>query len=226
VGLDYIVVNEKRVKKLKEEVNINLNNLIPSYQVDAIANLLKAHGIQNFCIQLGNETLFRGSSAHKEPWKIVQKIATHQSVDNLLDVHIHLQDKAIAILQNYTTQDYTIQEHSTDRLDIIIDPLTGQLATNSFIAAFVFAEDCITARAYATAFMAKSFPAASNIVESIAGIDLFFIYKDAAEAIKFYHSPGLQIQHIESSNKVVIQKSDIKPSNTPSTDSTKEEKKS
>ena len=38
VSLDYIVVNKTRVKKLKENVTININNLIPGLQVDNIAN--------------------------------------------------------------------------------------------------------------------------------------------------------------------------------------------
>jgi len=220
VGLDYIVVNEKRVKKLKEEVSINLNGLIPSYKVDAIANLLKSHEIQDFCIRLGNQTLVHGTRARKKPWKIVQKIATQQPTDKPLDVHIDLQNKAISIIQNYTTK-----EHDSDRLDIVIDPLTGHLATTNLVAAFVFAEDCTTARAYATAFMAKSFLTVSAIVERLDGIDFFLIYKDETGATKFYHSPSLQIQHREGSNKFIIQKSDTKLSSITPINSTKEEKK-
>ncbi len=219
VGLDYIVVNEERVKKLKEEININLNSLIPSYEVDAIAKLLKSHEIQDFYIQLGNAILVRGTNDRKKPWKIVQKIASQQSDDNLLNVHINLQNKAISIIQNYTTK-----EHDSNRLDIVIDPLTGHLATTNLIAAFVFAEDCITARAYAIAFMAKSFLTAPSIVERLDGMDFLLIYKDEVGATKFQHSPGLQILHTEGSNKVIIQKSATKLSNITSTNSTEEEK--
>lgn len=216
VGLDYIVVNEERAKKLKEEVNINLNSLIPSYEVDAIANLLKSHKVQDFYIQLGNETLVRGTNARKKPWKIVQKIATEQPTEKILDVHINLQNKAISIIKNHTSQ-----KEGSYQLDVVIDPLTGNLALNNFIAAFVFAEDCISARTYATAFMAKSFLTASSIVERLGDIDFFIIYKDEAGASRFRYSTGLQVDHQEGSNKVFIQKLDTKSPSTGYTYSTK-----
>jgi thiamine biosynthesis lipoprotein len=209
VGLDYIVLNEKRVKKLKEEVSINFNGLINSYQVDEIAHFLKSREIQDFYIQLNNEILVQGTNNRKKPWRILQKVATQESTDKPLDVHIHLKNKAVSIIRNHTTQ-----EQGSEGLGLVIDPLSGRLATTNLIAAFVFAKDCVTARAYAIAFMAKSFLTASSIIERLGGMDFLLIYKDEIGTTKFQHSPGLKIQHTEGSNKVIIRESNKTSSST------------
>lgn len=210
VSLDYIVVNETRVKKLKEAVTLNMNNLITSFQADAIANWLQQKRIKNFCIQLEDAVVAQGIPSKKKPWRIVKTIA-HPDLEAPLQVHIDLKDSAMAIIDNSNAL-----ENDTAQAEIFIDPLTGYMVPQHCIVAFVFAKDCVTARSYATAFMAKHFTnalALSTTTEE--GLEFVVIEKDEeTNGIKYQHSAGLQVMHTAGATKVLIQRGAHTPPQT------------
>ena len=211
VSLDYIVVNETRVKKLKEAVTINVNNLITSFQADAIAHWLQQKHVKDFCIQLKDAVVAQGMPSKKKQWRIIKSIA-HPDLEAPLHVHIDLGDSAMAIIDNSTAL-----ENDTAQAEICIDPVTGDIVPQHCIVALVFAKDCVTARSYATAFMTKHF---SNVLALSTPteedyLEFVMIEKDEeTNGIKYKHSAGLKIIHKEGSTKVLIQRSEDPPSKT------------
>ncbi|OJW68401.1 MAG: hypothetical protein BGO68_05600 [Candidatus Amoebophilus sp. 36-38] len=201
VGLDYIVVNEDRVKRLKEGVKIDLSSIIPSYGIDLVSNFLQSKDIKDLCIELGNEALGIGLDGNKKPWQVIRTITDDQTISNPFSVHIKLSHKAFSIAKKHTPWEME------QNMRIVIDPQTGYLPTGNILAAFVFADDCITASAYATAFITKNFTTALEMLTKIEGIEAFFIYKKNAEEIAFYHTQGLKIEHQEGSQEINIQTS-------------------
>lgn len=204
VSLDYMVVNKTRVKKLKEEVTININNLIPGLQTDNIANYVQEKGIDNFCIQIEDTVVAYGMSSKKKHWRIEKKIA-HPDLTKPLKIKIDLGDSAIIMLDNSNT----LRNDRAEKISCI-DPFTGYKVPQHFIAAFVFARDGVSARSYATAFMVKNFTNGLEISEQIrkTGERLEFIVIERDEAteggIKYNHSGGLEVAYKEGSTKFYI----------------------
>ena len=60
IGSEYLMVNPKRIKKLKKDVKVNVDNFIASVAVQEIAKYLKSKNIDNFYIQLNDEVCVNG----------------------------------------------------------------------------------------------------------------------------------------------------------------------
>ncbi|EMR00628.1 Thiamine biosynthesis lipoprotein ApbE precursor [Cesiribacter andamanensis AMV16] len=71
---------------------------------------------------------------------------------------------------------------------------------HSLLSASVFAADCMTADAYATAFMVMGLEKAREVLEREKDLQAYFIYSDATGALQTWASPGLseQIRLVES----------------------------
>ena len=59
-----------------------------------------------------------------------------------------------------------------------IDPRTGYPAEQSVLSATIVANDCMTADAYATAFMAMGLEKARQMADSLPEIEYYVIYAD------------------------------------------------
>lgn len=199
VGLDYIVANQKRIKKLKEGVTIDLSGIISSYGVDAIATFLQSKGVKDFCIELGSEALAQGVDSNKQPWQVKQTIDGSKFIIEPFSVHSKLTDKAISIARQYAPWE------SEQNMHIIIDPQTGYSVYGNIIAAFVLANDCMTASAHAIAILTKDFYEALKMLETIDSIEVFLIYQDEQGKVEFYNSKGLHIQPKEGVQEIYLE---------------------
>jgi thiamine biosynthesis lipoprotein len=72
-----------------------------------------------------------------------------------------------------------------------LSPQTGYPIENDLLSATVLAEDCMTADAWATAFMVMGFERARQKCGELKGIDVVFIYSDSNNEIHEYSSPGM-----------------------------------
>ena len=199
VGLDYIVVNENRVKRLKEGVKIDLRSMVSSYGIDLVSKFLQSKGVKDICIELGNEVLAIGLDGNQKPWQVTHTISDGQTIINPLSLSVKLGNKALCIAKKYSP--WEIEQN----MRIVIDPQTGYLPKTDILSVLVFAKDCITASAYATALMTKNFTQAQEILTKIEGIEAFFIYKQDTEEIAFYHTQGLKVAHQEGSEEIGIE---------------------
>jgi thiamine biosynthesis lipoprotein len=77
----------------------------------------------------------------------------------------------------------------------IINPITGLPAKSNLLSATVLAADCMTADAYATAFMVMGLDSAKQFVldHKELGLEIFFIYDDNG-TLKTYISDNLSKQ--------------------------------
>lgn len=73
-----------------------------------------------------------------------------------------------------------------------LNPRNGYPIENDLLSASVLADDCMTADAWATAFMVMGFEKARQKSSELKGIDVVFIYTDANQEIREYSSPKLQ----------------------------------
>ena len=75
-----------------------------------------------------------------------------------------------------------------------ISPYTGYPVVHSLLSASVFADKCIEADAYATAFMVLGLEKSVEIVEKMAGLEAFLIFSDPQGQLKTYMSDNLKAE--------------------------------
>jgi thiamine biosynthesis lipoprotein len=177
--VDYKIVKleERKIVKDKPQTLLDLNAIAQGYTVDVLASFLEGQGIANYLVELGGEVKARGKKKNGEPWKI----GIDQPNDTLTDERplkavVSLNNKALATSGNY--RKYYIEDGR--RYSHIIDPHTGYPAKHNLLSATVIADDCMTADAYATAFMVMGMEKAKQFLMNHKELELevFFIYDE------------------------------------------------
>ncbi len=101
---------------------------------------------------------------------------------------VKLKDKALASSGNYRR--YFVKDGV--KYSHTIDPKTGYPVTHSLLSVSVLADDCISADAYATAFMVMGVEKSRDFLSKHPGLEAHFIFSDAQGTNQHWTSPGLE----------------------------------
>lgn len=175
VGFKKIRIQNNKVVKERPGIMIDFNAIAQGYTVDVIATYLENKGIRSYFIELGGEVKARGQKSGDEYWKVgIDKPNEQDIAAREIESILKLKDQALATSGNYRK----FYEENGQKYAHIIDPLTGYPAKNNLLSASVVAEDCMTADAYATAFMVMGFEKSKQFLEENKDLNLevFFIY--------------------------------------------------
>lgn len=154
--------------------------------VDAVGAFFRSKGIEDYLVDIGGELVAHGKSPRGQDWKVGISVPREDAAVDEVHTVVSLSDAAIATSGNhrnyYQTEGY--------KYGHTINPETGFPEKNDLLSATVFAPDCMTADAYATAFMVLGLEKALALAAEMPEIDAFFIYgkKDGSMGVKY--TPG------------------------------------
>lgn len=177
VGFEKVsITQEGQVKKTVPNMYFDFNAVAKGYAIDRIAVMLNEKGIENYLVEIGGELVAKGINTIKDkPW--VVGIDDPQITDTReLKLLINLEDKALASSGNY--RKYRIDEKTGLKYVHTIDPKTGYTKNSNTLGVTVLANDCATADAYATAFMAMDLDKAFNVISQNRELEAYIIYLD------------------------------------------------
>lgn len=190
VGYKMLRLEGKKLIKDKPQLMMDFNAIAQGYTVDVLAAYLESKGVINYLVELGGEVKAKGKKNNDENWTVgIDQPNEIPADERPLKAIIKLIDKALATSGNY--RKFYIEDGK--KYAHIIDPYTGYPAKHNLLSATVLAGDCMTADAYATAFMvmglekSKQFLAAHKELQ----LEVFFIY-DANGVWKTYRSESLK----------------------------------
>ena len=103
-----------------------------------------------------------------------------------LEAKIKLPEHALATSGNY--RNFYVEDGK--KYAHTIDPKTGYPVQHSLLSATVLAGNCMTADAFATAFMVLGIEQGIEIARSVPEIEVFFIYADEKGNNQIYMSDG------------------------------------
>ena len=176
VGFQNICIKDSVIIKQDPRVMIDVNAIAQGYSVDIVADFLEEKGIINYLVEIGGEVKTKGVNKKSEEWKIgIDKPIDNNNIpgENLQAI-VKLSDKSLATSGNYRK----FYERNGVKYSHTINPKTGYPVTHSLLSATVIANDCMTADAYATAFMVMGLEDAFNLVEKLPNIEAYFIYSN------------------------------------------------
>lgn len=153
-------------------IKLDFSALAKGYGVDLVGRLLADRGVQNFLVDIGGEALAKGQSPRGDAWKLGINVPEEGAAMDEIQTAVPLRDQALATSGNYRNY----YEVEGQKYSHTINSKTGYPERNNLLSASVFAEDCMTADAYATAFMTMGIEKAKPLAESLAGIEAYFIY--------------------------------------------------
>lgn len=194
VGMDKVRIENGRVIKADPRMFIDVDADAQGYSVDVVAHFFESKGIRNYMVEIGGEVYAKGVNHKGVPWIIgIDKPVDNALPGDDLQILVGLSGKAVATSGNYRK----FYEENGVKYAHTVDPKSGFPVQHTVLSVSVFADDCGTADAYATAFMVVGLDSAKQIIEKVKGLDAIFIYSDSTGAYKVYATPGAKKYVIE-----------------------------
>ncbi len=156
------------MRKHHSDVYLDLSGIAKGYGVDRVAELMAAHGIDNYMVEIGGEVRVRGLNAQDMPWRIaIEKPSPgERSVQTVL---------ALSNIALATSGDYrNFFKIAGRRYSHTIDPATGWPVDNGLVSVTVLADTSMRADAWATAFQVLGPERGMTIAERL-GLPVLFI---------------------------------------------------
>lgn len=181
---------EGKVAKQDPRIMLSCSAIAKGYAVDVIAQLLEQKGIRNFMVDIGGEIVVRGENPKKELWRIgINKpIDDSLSVNQELQTVLNITNIGMATSGNYRNFYYK----DGKKYAHTIDPRTGYPVQHNILSATVIARDCMSADAYATAFMVMGLEEAARFANAHPDIDAYFIYSDKDGKFQTFLTNGME----------------------------------
>ncbi len=176
VGMDKLHLNGNFLSKEKPAIMIDASAIAKGYGVDVVADYLASQGIKNYMVEIGGEIRVNGVNNKGIAWRvgidkpIDDKAAANREIQDVLS----LSDVGLATSGNY--RNFYIKEGK--KYAHTIDPKTGYPVQHSLLSASIIAPQCMVADAYATACMVMGLNKSMQVINSLAGVEGYFIYVD------------------------------------------------
>jgi thiamine biosynthesis lipoprotein len=191
VGYEKITIDaEGNIVKSDPRITLNTSAIAKGYACDIVGDLLERHGIENYMVEIGGEITARGVNDKGECWRIgVEKpIDDSSGMQHELQTILSICDKALATSGNY--RNFYIKDGK--KYAHTIDPQSGYPTQTDILGATVIADDCMTADAYATAFMTMGIEKSKEVAATVPGLDYLFIYEMADGSFGTVQSDGFE----------------------------------
>lgn len=185
IGLSKVTYESGLLTK-ENGVYLDFSAIAKGQAVDEIGKWLETKGVNNYMVEIGGEVRCRGKNERDELWSIGIEDPTVETLEQKLFAIAKMEDRSLATsgnYRNYFEEDGKMYAH-------IIDPRTGFTAKHTLLSASVFADNCMMADAYATAFMVMGLEESLALVERTEGLDAVFIFRSDDE-LDVYITTGM-----------------------------------
>ncbi len=186
VGYENIKLSREpaAVKKLIPRLRIDLSAIAKGYAVDALAELLDQHGIQNYLVEVGGELQISGHRNDGGAWQI----AIEKPLEDAREVStvFPLTNTALATSGNY--RNFYLE--NGQRYAHTLDPVSGKPIRHKLASATVLDPTCARADALATALMVMGEERGRKFCEKNRIAAYFLMHEQ--ESIEVYASPEFQ----------------------------------
>lgn len=191
IGYKRVSIVNGKVVKADPCMLLDFNAVAQGFSVDYLSDFLVSKGIKNFLIDIGGEVRTQGTKPSAESWVVaIEKPATDMNSQQQLKAKLKLNDLSLATSGNYRKY---IEENG-ERFSHTIDPATGYPAKHNLLSVSVIAKDCMTADAYATAFMVMGLEKTKQFLSDNTDLNLhvYCIFSASDGAMQTWTDAGFQ----------------------------------
>ena len=175
VGFDKVqLTSDGKIEKESPEIFFDFNAVAKGYAIDRLGAMLDKKGITNYLVEVGGEVLTKGENLISEkPWTVGIDDPQVEFGRQLKKV-VSLKNRALASSGNY--RKFRIDSITGEKYVHTIDPKSGFTKNSKVLAASVVADNCATADAYATTFMAMDLEDSKILLKKHKELEAYIIY--------------------------------------------------
>ena len=177
VGFEKVQLVDHQVIKTDPRVQIDGGAVAKGQACDMVAAVLRAHGCENYLVDIGGEVVAHGINAKGDPWHIgiTKPNINNEGAQDELEKIIEVTDICMATSGNYRNFYYD----GAERRSHTIDPRTGWPVQNSLLSATVVSSTCMRADALATACMVLGAEEALDLIDRAGDAACYLIVAQA-----------------------------------------------
>ncbi len=189
VGYHLVQVDGRHIRKSDPRIQLDFNAIAQGYTVDVIAGLLESKGVKNYLIEVGGEVLGKGKKADGTLWSVgIEKPQWGPIDQRPVQAILTLNNRAIATSGSYRKY----FEENGIRYSHTIDTQTGYPARNRLLSVSVLADQCVSADAFATAFMVMGLDRSKEFLNHHPGLEAYFVFSDSSDVFKTDMTDGFR----------------------------------
>ena len=165
-----------QLSKADPRTQLDASSIAKGYMCDVIGSWFRGKGVNNYMVEIGGEIALLGTNPDGKEWGVginVPEEDALQRVNGIMKV-IRMSSGGVATSGNYRNFYY----RDGKRYAHTIDPRTGYPVQQDIISSTVIAPDCLTADAYATAFMVMGYEKAMEVLAKNPTITAYFVFDD------------------------------------------------
>ncbi len=198
VGFEKMQLAENNASKSDARVQLDFGGIGQGYGADVIAHYLRSKGIKNFLVELGGEGVASGLNLqHQRDWQVGILDPHSTPEDQIFKAYVSVADRAYTTSGNY----FNYRVIDGRKYGHTIDPNSGYPTTNELLSVSVFAKDCTTADAWATAFMAMGLQKTKEHLSTTTDLDAILIFSIQDGSHQTFITPGIKSAvRLESNN--------------------------
>ncbi len=191
VGFDKVsLTTNRKVKKEHSTIYFDFNAIAKGYAIDCLARMMDANGIEDYLLEVGGEVVAKGENRIKQKRWLVGVDDPQAEEGRSLKQMLYLKDRALASSGNY--RKFRVDPVTGRKYVHTVDPKTGYTKNANTLAATVLANDCATADAYATAFMAMDLDDVMVFLSKQRELDAYIIYLDEEAGTQEFMTKGFR----------------------------------
>ena len=142
------------IYKDDKRIRFNFSAIAKGYGCDAVGEMFKRNGVNNYMVEIGGELALSGQSPSGKDWNIaVDAPIEGANPGERTAIVLALTDAGVATSGNY--RNYRVE--NGEKKGHTISPVTGRPIKSEILSATVIASNCMEADAIATACMAGTF---------------------------------------------------------------------
>lgn len=188
IGYQKVRLEHGKLIKQDTSMMIDYNAIAQGYTSDLIGDFLESKGLKDYLVDVGGEVLGKGEKPDGSHWKVgIEKPAKDSVSPREIELAVELKNKALATSGSY--RKYYLK--GGQKYSHTIDPATGYPVQHSVLSVSVLANDCMTADAYATAFMVMGLEKTKAFITNQKELEVYIIYDDRGE-LKSWSSDGFK----------------------------------
>jgi thiamine biosynthesis lipoprotein len=191
VGYEKVKLENNLFVKDNPQTQVDFSALAKGYGVDVLSLYLESLGIKAYMVEIGGEVRTgENKPAKNEPWVIgIDKPTDVQVIgERNLEYLVKLTKKSMATSGNY--RNFYVKDGKKYAHEI--NPKSGFPVEHNLLSATVMANDCMTADAWATAFMILGTEASIEYLESQKELSAILIFSNTKGEMETYFTPGVK----------------------------------
>jgi thiamine biosynthesis lipoprotein len=189
VGYQKVKLSNGHLIKSDPRMHIDFDAIAQGYTSDWLGQFFDSKGIKNYLIDVGGEVLGRGGKPDGRLWSVAIEMPAKSAEDERkIQAILSLENKAISTSGSYRKY----YEENGVRYSHTIDPYTGYPVRHNLLSVSVLAPDCITADAFATAFMVMGLEKSREFLAIHPELEAYFISDDSSGGFSIYYTPGFE----------------------------------